>query len=81
MKLNKYLVEDFWKTWSFKISALCTALAGLEYMLPALETKLPPHWYMGAFASIMIARAIKQAIDAIKEEEAKEPVNDNTKPE
>lgn len=58
-----YLIEDPMKPWSVKLLAICTAVAGLEQALPALQGILPPQWYAYAFPAILVARLIKQSLE------------------
>lgn len=61
-----FVVESVEKTWSFKLLAICSAVAGLEQTLPALQGILPPHWYAVAFPTILIARVLKQSLESSK---------------
>lgn len=54
------LVEQFWKTWSVQLLALCVFLAELAQYLPEVREALPDEWYRVAFIVILVARIVKQ---------------------
>lgn len=58
------LIDKPLDKWSVKLLALATAVAGLEPFVEPLRSVLPPHWYAYTFPAILIARIIRQTIEA-----------------
>ena len=54
------LVEQWWKTWSVQLLALCVFVAELAQYLPEVREALPDEWYRVAFLVILAARIVKQ---------------------
>lgn len=60
------IIDNPTEPWSVKLLGLATAVAGMEYALPAMQAVMPPHWYAVVFPAILVARLVKQAHDNMK---------------